>query len=158
VLQPSVDAAVAPELALIVESADTVEPGIAFARPPRRGRRAPARVHPDVRALDALDALFKGFAEPARLRILSALVAGELCVSDIVVVLGLPQSLVSRHLAYLRRTGLVTATRDARQQRYRLADASGPVHESLLACVRGCFTGVAMLEAERSAAAERVRR
>lgn len=124
---------------------------------PRRGRRAPARVRPDHLALDSLDALFKGFADPARLRILSALAAGELCVSDLVAVLALPQSLVSRHLAYLRRTGLVTATRDARQQRYRLADASGPVHESLLACVRGCFTGVELLQLERSAAMARVR-
>lgn len=142
--------------AIAVESGITVEPGIA-ALPTRRGRRAPARVRPDDLALDALDALFKGFADPARLRILSVLAAGELCVSDLVAVLALPQSLVSRHLAYLRRTGLVTATRDARQQRYRLADARGPVHESLIACVRGCFTGVKMLERERTAAMARVR-
>lgn len=145
VLQPSAEPAVA------------VEVGIPAAMPARRGRRAPAKVDPKVPALDALDALFKGFAEPARLRILSVLAAGELCVSDLVAVLALPQSLVSRHLAYLRRTGLVTATRDARQQRYRLADASGPVHESLLSCVRGCFTGIELLQRERIAAMARVR-
>lgn len=137
--------------AVTAELADTPAP------PRRRGRRAPIGVNVERAALEALEALFRGFADPVRLRILSALVAGELCVSDLVAVLGLPQPLVSRHLAYLRRTGLVTATRDARQQRYRLAEASGPVHESLLACVRGCFTGVELLERERGAAMARVR-
>ena len=112
--------------------------------------------HPNADELARLDGLFKGFADPARLRILSALVAGELCVSDLVEVLSLPQPLVSRHLAYLRRAGLVRATRASRSQRYRLAEAVGPVHESLLACVRGCFTVLPDLERERAAATERV--
>lgn len=118
----------------------------------RRGRRRPAQGGPDRADLATLDALFKGFADPARLRILSALTAGELCVSDLVEILALPQSLVSRHLAYLRRTGLVDRVRDARFVRYRLARAAGPVHESLLACVRGCFTALPALERERAAA------
>ena len=46
-----------------------------------------------------LDLLFKGFADPTRIRILSVLAAGELCVCDIVELLGLPQPTVSRHLA-----------------------------------------------------------
>lgn len=59
-----------------------------------------------------LDAVFKGFADPTRIRILSVLAAGELCVCDIVDVLRLPQPAVSRHLAYLRRDG--TRRREAR--------------------------------------------
>ena len=106
--------------------------------------------------LDALDLLFKGFADPTRVRILSTLAAGPLCVSDIVEILVLPQPLVSRHLAYLRRTGLVAVSREGKYVRYRLAEATSPVHRSLIDCVRSCLTGVPSLDRERGAAAERV--
>ena len=48
---------------------------------------------PQSRTAD-LDGLFRGFADPTRLRILNVLCAGELCVSDIVEVVGLPQPAV----------------------------------------------------------------
>ncbi|WP_411280264.1 ArsR/SmtB family transcription factor [Gemmatimonas sp.] len=107
--------------------------------------------------LDDLDALFKGFADPTRLRVMNALAAGELCVCDLVDLLELPQPAVSRHLAYLRRMGLVEATREWKFAHYRLAEPSNAVHRNLIACVRGCFTGVPSLDAERAAAAVRVR-
>ena len=106
--------------------------------------------------LDDLDALFKGFADPTRLRVLNALAAGELCVCDLVELLGLAQPAVSRHLAYLRRMRLVEATRDWKFAHYRLAEPSNAVHRNLIACVRGCFTGVPALDAERAAATQRV--
>lgn len=102
--------------------------------------------------VDDLDALFRGFADPTRLRVLNALVAGELCVCDLVDLLGLPQPAVSRHLAYLRRMGLVEATREWKFAHYRLASPGNAVHRNLIACVRSCFTGVPTLEAERAAA------
>ena len=102
--------------------------------------------------VDDIDALFKGFADPTRLRVLNALVAGELCVCDLVVLLDLPQPAVSRHLAYLRRTGLVTATRDWKFAHYRLAEPRNVVHRNLVACVRSCFGGIPALDAERRAA------
>ena len=104
-----------------------------------------------------LDTLFKGFADPTRLRVLNLLAAGELCVCDIVDILGLPQPTVSRHLAYLRRTGLVEATREWKFAHYRLAEPANVVHGNLMACVRTCFTGVPSLDAERVLAAQRVR-
>ena len=107
--------------------------------------------------LDDLDALFKGFADPTRLRVLNALAAGELCVCDLVELLGIAQPAVSRHLAYLRRMRLVEATREWKFAHYRLADPANAVHRNLIACVRGCFTGVPSLDAERAAAAVRVR-
>jgi ArsR family transcriptional regulator, arsenate/arsenite/antimonite-responsive transcriptional repressor len=107
--------------------------------------------------LSELDALFRGFADPTRLRLLNALVPGSLCVSDLVEVLDLPQPLVSRHLAYLRHVGLVRTAREARFARYALAEPSKPTHASLLSCVRTCFVGVGALEAERAAAALRAR-
>ena len=65
-------------------------------------------------AVSDLETLFNGFADPTRLRILNLLAAGELCVCDLVELLDLPQPLVSRHLAYLRRTKLVEVTRSTR--------------------------------------------
>lgn len=108
--------------------------------------------------LDQLDALFKGFADPTRLRILNALAAGELCVCDLVELLALPQPAVSRHLAYLRRMGLVVATREWKFAHYRLAEPVNAVHRNLIACVHSCFTGIPALDAERATAAQMVQR
>ena len=96
-----------------------------------------------------LDAVFKGFADPTRIRILSVLAAGELCVCDIVEILELPQPAVSRHLAYLRRMGLVEAEREWKFAHYRLATPAHAVHTNLLNCVRTCFLGIQSLDEER---------
>jgi ArsR family transcriptional regulator, arsenate/arsenite/antimonite-responsive transcriptional repressor len=104
-----------------------------------------------------LDALFRGFADPTRIRILNLLAAGDLCVCDLVDILGLPQSTVSRHLGYLRRCRLVEVDRGARYDHYRLAAPDNPVHRNLLDCVRGCFRGIGSLDAERKRAETRVR-
>jgi ArsR family transcriptional regulator len=106
--------------------------------------------------IEDLDLLFKGFADPTRIRILSLLAAGELCVCDIVDILRLPQPTVSRHLAYLRRMGLVEATREWKFAHYRLADPEHAVHRSLLNCARTCFRGIDSLDAERAQAQARV--
>jgi ArsR family transcriptional regulator len=108
-------------------------------------------------SVDDLDSLFKGFADPTRIRILSLLIPGELCVCDIVEILGLPQPTVSRHLAYLRRSGLVEVTREWKFAHYRLAKPAIDVHRNLIACVRSCFTGVPALDDERARAVARVR-
>jgi ArsR family transcriptional regulator len=120
-------------------------------------KAVPACTVGDRPSVAELDALFKGFADPTRLRILSVLAAGELCVCDIVDLLALPQPTVSRHLAYLRRAGLVEATRAWKFAHYRLAEPANAVHRNLVACVRSCFTGVPALDEERARADERVR-
>ncbi|MCC6296234.1 MAG: metalloregulator ArsR/SmtB family transcription factor [Pseudomonadales bacterium] len=75
--------------------------------------------------LQGYAALFKALSEPARLRIVHLLrQRGELCVCDLVDALQLPQSAVSRHLAYLRRQGLVTARRSGTWMYYQLAPAN----------------------------------
>lgn len=80
-----------------------------------------------LRNLDALTRVFAALADPLRLRILALLKGGEVCVCHIQGSLGVPQPTVSRHLAYLRRTGLVAARRDGHWMHYRLADAPDPV-------------------------------
>jgi ArsR family transcriptional regulator len=107
--------------------------------------------------IDDLDAVFKGFADPTRIRILSALAAGELCVCDIVDILRLRQPAVSRHLAYLRRMGLVEVTREAKFAHYRLAHPEHAVHQNLINCVRTCFRGFTSLDRERRMAEARVK-
>jgi ArsR family transcriptional regulator len=107
--------------------------------------------------VDDLDAVFKGFADPTRIRILSVLAAGELCVCDIVDILRLPQPAVSRHLAYLRRMGLVDATREWKFAHYRLAKPEHAVHRNLLSCVRTCFRGIESLDRERVEAEARAK-
>jgi ArsR family transcriptional regulator len=112
----------------------------------------------NMTATATLDALFKGFADPTRIRILNALAAGETCVCDLVALLRLPQPTVSRHLAYLRRAGLVSARREPKYAYYRLAAPGDAVHANLIQCVRGCFGGVQLLAGERRAAERQVRR
>jgi len=107
--------------------------------------------------LTDLDALFKGFADPSRIRILNVLTAGELCVCDVVELLDLPQPTVSRHLAYLRRMGLVESTREWKYAHYRLAEPGHTVHDSLIHCVRTCFRGIPKLDKEQARAVARVK-
>ena len=71
--------------------------------------------------LDRLEDLFKALGDRTRLRILALLAAGEVCVCNIHESLNLPQPTVSRHLAYLRRGGLVETRRDGIWMHYRLA-------------------------------------
>ena len=114
-----------------------------------------SRATADLPAIDDLGALFKGFADPTRIRILNLLCAGELCVCDIVEILDLPQSTVSRHLGYLLRSELVEVSRGWRFAHYHLAAPGNPVHKTLLNCVRTCFRGIRRLDSERARGNER---
>lgn len=107
--------------------------------------------------VSGLDELFKGFADPTRIRILNVLAAGELCVCDIHEILELPQPLVSRHLARLRNAGLVEVERDSQFAHYRLSAPDNTVHRNLVNCVRTCFKGIDGLDDERDAAEKRVK-
>ena len=68
-----------------------------------------------------LETLFKALADNTRLRLIHLLGDDELCVCSCVEILKTNQPKVSRHLAYLRRAGLVTARRDGKWTHYRLA-------------------------------------
>jgi ArsR family transcriptional regulator len=93
--------------------------------------------------------LFRAFADPTRLRILSLLQEEkEICVCDLCEVLDEIQPKVSRHLATLRRVGLVHARRDGKWMLYSLAEPT-PLHRTLLRCVRSCFRGFAVLADDR---------
>ena len=81
--------------------------------------------------LDAMAALFQALGDPTRLRILGLLLTGEVCVCHIHESLRISQPKTSRHLAYLRRSGLVDTRRDGLWVYYRLAESGDPVDMAL---------------------------
>ncbi|WP_305043992.1 ArsR/SmtB family transcription factor [Geoalkalibacter sp.] len=80
--------------------------------------------------------LFKALADETRLRILALLTRGELCVCDLMSILDLPQSTVSRHLAYLRNAGLVVDRRQGVWMYYQLAPAADALHSDIQQLVK----------------------
>jgi ArsR family transcriptional regulator len=95
--------------------------------------------------------LFRAFADPTRLRILSLLgVEKEICVCDLCAVLEESQPKVSRHLATLRRAGLVEVRQDGKWKHYCLAAGDSPLHRSLLRCVRSCLDELPELARDRA--------
>jgi ArsR family transcriptional regulator len=91
-------------------------------RPPKRSRTA----------IDQLEVIFKALADKTRLRVLALLGNNEVCVCHIHDSLGLPQPTVSRHLAYLRRSGLVTVRRDGVWMHYRVTTTLEPVVQQVV--------------------------
>ena len=73
--------------------------------------------------IDSYAQFFKCLSEPVRLRILFLLLnRGELCVCDLVESLEISQSVVSRHLAYLRNNGVLSSRREGAWVYYTLAE------------------------------------
>jgi ArsR family transcriptional regulator len=69
---------------------------------------------------------FSALADGTRLRLLNLMRDGEICVCFFVEVIGTNQPKISRHLAYLRRAGLVAARRDGKWMHYRLNRPQDP--------------------------------
>jgi ArsR family transcriptional regulator len=90
--------------------------------------------------LNQMDTLFKALADPTRLRILGLLLTGEVCVCHIHESLKIPQPKASRHLAYLRRAGLVETRRDGLWMHYRMTRVSDVVIASIVDAVRHALT------------------
>ena len=89
--------------------------------------------------LDESTRLLKAFADPVRLRLLN-LLSGEfeeVCVCYLHEALGLPQPTVSRHLAYLRKHGLVSGRKEGLWVHYRLSRPKAGLHRILLDCLDG---------------------
>lgn len=68
-----------------------------------------------------LDKLFRALADATRLRLINLIAEQEICVCYFVEVIDAPQPKISRHLAYLRRLGIVAARRQGKWMHYRLA-------------------------------------
>lgn len=71
-----------------------------------------------------IEFLFKALADRTRLRLISLIGDSEVCVCFLVVILKISQPKISRHLAYMRRAGIVTARREGKWMHYRLTEPS----------------------------------
>lgn len=94
---------------------------------------------PRQHRLTAVETIFKALADRTRLRILALLKRGETCVCHVHESLGIPQPKASRHLAYLRRAGLVEARREGLWIYYRVAPQADPLLRTLLSTTRHCL-------------------
>jgi ArsR family transcriptional regulator len=84
-----------------------------------------------AKPLTEMETFFKALADTTRLRILGLLLTGEVCVCHIHESLKIPQPKTSRHLAYLRRAGLVETRRDGLWVYYRMATLADPVLQTI---------------------------
>jgi len=99
---------------------------------------------------EALEALFQALGDRTRLRLLNLMADGEVCVCFFIEVLDEPQPKISRHLAYLRSAGLVSARREAKWANYTITP---PAH----ATTRAAFEAImATLKNDREMQRERM--
>jgi ArsR family transcriptional regulator len=83
-------------------------------------------------AIDELENVFKALADRTRLRILALLGNNEVCVCHMHDSLKVPQPTVSRHLAYLRKSGLVEARRDGVWMHYQVSKSLSPAAREIV--------------------------
>src|SRR5918996_3942060 len=101
---------------------------------------------PRLKGASDLAGVFRALADETRLRILALLRDGEVCVCHIQGGLQLPQPTISRHLAYLRKSGLVEARREGIWMHYKLAGAASPIIETVLSATMHALTHAATTE------------
>ncbi|MFT5444271.1 MAG: DNA-binding transcriptional ArsR family regulator, partial [Myxococcota bacterium] len=102
---------------------------------------------------DELQKVFKTLSDPTRIRILRLLENEQLVVQELMEVLGMAQSRVSRHLAILREAGLVTDRRDRTFVSYRMAPPSQPWWRDAWKLVRENLKGDSTSERDDAALA-----
>lgn len=80
----------------------------------------------------SLDVLFRALADTTRLRLLNLIADREICVCYFVEILKTSQPKISRHLAYLRKAGIVAARREGKWMHYRLTMPKDEVASRIL--------------------------
>jgi ArsR family transcriptional regulator len=75
---------------------------------------------------------FRALSDLTRLRLLNLIADREMCVCYFVGILQVSQPKISRHLAYLRREGIVASRRQGKWMHYRVATPSDPIAASIL--------------------------
>jgi ArsR family transcriptional regulator, arsenate/arsenite/antimonite-responsive transcriptional repressor len=94
--------------------------------------------------------LFRALADRTRLRLLNLMGDDEVCVCFLVEALGMSQPKISRHLAYLRRAGIVAARREGKWMHYRLSVPTGSEVVALLTAVRRYLMENPQMQLDRS--------
>ena len=96
-----------------------------------------------------MELLFKALADPTRLRLIHLIGDGELCVRLFVEVLNVNQPKISRHLAYLRRAGLVSTRRQGKWIYYRLVEPGDGHRARIFQEVRELLTYKPEMQADK---------
>lgn len=88
-----------------------------------------------------LEGLLKALGDRTRLRLLNLIREREVCVCYLIEVLKSPQPKVSRHLAYLRRAGIVAARREGYWMHYRIVQPKNTAAARVFQQVLASFAG-----------------
>ena len=100
------------------------------------------------------ESVMKAAADPTRVRILKILEGGEMCVCQVIAILSLGQSTVSKHLFLLRAAGLIKDRRDRKWVHYSLDRGSdSPCAPRLLQNLRGWLNDDPVIAKDRERAA-----
>jgi ArsR family transcriptional regulator len=97
-----------------------------------------------------MELLFRALADRTRLRLINLMGEDEVCVCFLVEALKLTQPKISRHLAYLRRAGLVAARREGKWMHYRLSAPPDAHAAAIFAAVRSGLSGDSVMQSDRS--------
>ena len=93
--------------------------------------------------------VFKALGDPTRLRIVKLLENGELCVCQLIAVLGMGQSRISRHLSILKGAGLIVDDRKGKWVHYRSC-CKDPA-KNICSCLAGLSDDQAVKQDQRAA-------
>jgi ArsR family transcriptional regulator len=99
--------------------------------------------------MEQLAQFFKALSDETRLRIMVLLTQSELCVCDLMYVLDEPQSKVSRHLAYLKHSGITESKRVGVWMHYRLKDSSNGIYKAQLDFLKGQLSHLPQFRMDR---------
>jgi ArsR family transcriptional regulator len=95
--------------------------------------------------------VLKALGDETRLRIIGLLTHSELCVCDIMAVLDIPQSTVSRHLSYLKNTGWIDGSRKGVWRYYALTEDAAELKQGVLKILIKSFKNDAMAKRDQLA-------
>lgn len=97
-----------------------------------------------------IELLFKALADRTRLRVINLIGDEEVCVCFFVEVLKTNQPKISRHLAYLRRAGLVSTRREGKWMHYRVVEPPDPHAARIFREVRTWLANDTTMQRDRS--------
>ena len=97
---------------------------------------------------DGLASLFAALADTTRLRLLNLMAGREVCVCYFVEILGQGQPKISRHLAYLRKAGIVAARREGKWMHYSICPPADPSAASIFKSVLASLGGDRQMQAD----------
>lgn len=102
----------------------------------------------------SIEELFKALADRTRLRLINLMGDNEVCVCFFVEVLKLNQPKISRHLAYLRRAGVVASRRDGKWMHYRIVEPPDPRAANIFREVRASLANDTGMNRDRARLAQ----